>query len=107
MHGGSKTPIIMIVTLMPGIEAASGTLCKNRNGSRVIVTTRKAPSSNPNKVRMYIRSAASYQRTKLYSDAEIAAQKLFSRRQKYVRLLLDNGCPSRAEAWKIAKIVIR
>ena len=97
----------MIVEFAGGITAASGTLCKNRNGSRVIVTTRKAPTSNPNKVRMYIRSAGSYQRTKPYSEAELAAQDLFSRRQKYVKQLLDNGCPSRAEAWKIAKQTIR
>lgn len=97
----------MIVEFAGGIAAASGTLCKNRNGSRVIVTTRKAPSTNPNKVRMYIRSADSYQRTKPYSDAELAAQDLFSRRQKYVKQLLDNGCQSRAEAWKIAKKTIR
>ena len=32
----------MLVEFVDGIIAASGTLCKNRNGSRIIVTTRKA-----------------------------------------------------------------
>ena len=52
----------MEVTLIPGIAAVSGTLCKTKN-ARVIFTTRKASSTNPNKVRMYVRSAESYKRT--------------------------------------------
>ena len=43
----------MEVTLIPGIAAVSGTLCKTKN-ARVIFTTRKASSTNPNKVRMYV-----------------------------------------------------
>ena len=94
----------MIVEFAGGIMSASGTFCKNRNGSRVIVTTRRAPSSSKNKVRMYLRSADSYKRKKPFSDAEIAAQELFTVRQAYVKELLANGtCKSKAEAWKIAK----
>lgn len=94
----------MIVEFAGGVMSASGTFCKNRNGSRVIVTTRRAPSSNKNKVRMYLRSADSYKRKKPFSDAEIAAQELFTVRQAYVKELLANGtCKSKAEAWKIAK----
>ena len=74
----------MIVEFAGGITSASGTLFKNRNGSRVIFTTRRAPSSNKNKVRMYLRSADSYKRKKPLSDAEIAAHDLFTRRAKYV-----------------------
>ena len=92
----------MLVEFAGGIEAASGTLCKNRNGSRVIVTTRKAASKNPNKVRMYIRSAASYQRSSPPSDAELAARELFTKRQAYVSELIGLGC-SKSEAWQIAK----
>ena len=94
----------MIVEFAGGIMSASGTFCKNRNGSRVIVTTRRAPSSSKNKVRMYLRSADSYKRKKPFTDAEIAAQELFTVRQAYVKELLANGtCKSKAEAWKIAK----
>lgn len=96
----------MIVRFAGGIESASGTLCKNRNGSRVIVTTRKAPSSNPNKVRMYIRSASSYKRQKPLSDAEKAAHDLFTRRAKYVKELMDAGI-RRDKAWQTAKITIQ
>ena len=97
----------MIVEFAGGIISGSGTLCKNRNGSRVIVTTRRAPSKSKNKVRMYIRSVESFKRTKPFSDAEIAAQELFTRRQAYVKELITNGkCKSRAEAWKVAKKTI-
>ena len=94
----------MIVQFATGIAYASGTLCKNRDGSRVIVTTRKAASSNPNKVRMYLRSAKSYQRSTKPSAKEIALRELFTRRQAYVQELLASGrYHSKAEAWKIAK----
>jgi len=92
----------MLVEFVDGIIAASGTLCKNRNGSRVIVTTRRAPSTNKGKVRMYIRPASCYQRKTPYSDAEIAAQELFTKRQAYVSELIGLGC-TKSEAWQIAK----
>ena len=92
----------MLVEFVDGIIAASGTLCKNRNGSRVIVTTRRAPSANKGKIRMYLRSANSYKRKTPYSDAEIAAQELFTKRQAYVSELIGLGC-SKSEAWQIAK----
>ena len=98
----------MIVEFAGGITSASGTFCKNRNGSRVIVTTRKAASKNPNKVRMYIRSAASYQRSSPPSDAELAARELFKRRREYVQELLSSGkCKTNARAWQIAKKEIK
>ena len=93
----------MLVEFVDGIIAASGTLCKNRNGSRVIVTTRKAATtSNKGKVRMYLRSANSYKRKTPYSDAEIAAHELFTKRQAYVSELIELGC-TKSEAWQIAK----
>lgn len=98
----------MIIEFTGGIISASGTLCKNRNGSRVIVTTRRAPSDNKNKMRMYIRSAASYQRSGKPSEKEIAARELFAKRQAYVQELLASGSyHSKAEAWKIAKKEIK
>ena len=100
------TPIVereMEVTLIPGIAAVSGTLCKTKS-ARVIFTTRKASSTNPNKVRMYVRSAESYKRTTPPSEKESRARGLFARRQSYVQQLLASGAyHSKAEAWKIAK----
>ena len=96
----------MIVEFAGGITSASGTFCKNRNGSRVIVTTRRAPSSSKNKVRMYLRSADSYKRKQPFSDAEKAAHDLFTRRAKYVKELMDAGI-RRDKAWQTAKIAIQ
>ena len=94
----------MRVELNPAIVSASGTLCKGKNGLRVVVTTRKAPSTNPHKTRMYIRSAASYQRSGEPSEKELAARELFAKRQAYVQELLASGkYHSKGEAWKIAK----
>lgn len=94
----------MKVELIPGIASASGTLCKCKNGARIIVSTRQAPTTNPNKVRMYIRSAESYQRSSKPSANELAARELFTKRQAYVQELIASGrYHSKAEAWKIAK----
>ena len=107
MHGGSKIQIIMIVTLIPGIESISGTANK-KSHKRLVFTTRKAPSTNPNKIRAYIRSAASYQRSSPPSDAELAARELFKRRREYVQELLSSGkCKTNARAWQIAKKEIK
>ncbi len=98
----------MIVEFAGGIISASGTLCKNRNGSRIIVTTRRAPSDNKYKMRMYIRSAASYQRSGKPSEKEMAARELFAKRQAFVQELLASGSyHSKGEAWKIAKREIK
>jgi len=98
----------MFITLMDGIATASGTLCKNKNGSRIIVTTRKAPSTNPKRVRMYIRSNESYERKTPLSEKEIKARELFIERQALVKQLIDSGqAHSKAEAWKIAKEKIK
>jgi len=92
----------MIVEFNSGIVAASGTLCKGRNGERLIVTTRRAPSTNPNKVRMYLRLPK--ERKKPFSDKEKHAQELFTKRQAYVQELMACGrCRSKAEAWRWAK----
>lgn len=94
----------MIVEMIPGIKAASGTLCKSPNGKRVIFTTRKAPSTNPNKIRAYIRSAESYKRKTPPTEKEQQSRSLFARRQAYVQELMASGrYHSKAEAWEIAK----
>ena len=98
----------MIVEFVGGIAAAHGTLRKNPDGSRIVITTRKAASTNPNKVRMYLRSADSYKRKAPVSDKEMAARTLFARRQAYVQELLASGrYHTKAEAWKIAKATIK
>lgn len=94
----------MKVTLIPGIAEISGSTRKH--GKRMVFMTR-TNSEGKRETRMYLRNDDDYKRKKPYSDAELAAQDLFSRRQKYVKQLLDNGCRSRAEAWKIAKKTIR
>ncbi|MBR6829002.1 MAG: hypothetical protein IKM83_00110 [Paludibacteraceae bacterium] len=98
----------MIVEMMPGIKAASGTLCKTPDGRRVIFTTRKAPTTNPNRMRAYIRSAESYKRKTPPSEKEQQCRSLFARRQSYVQELMASGrYHSKAEAWEIAKRDIR
>ncbi len=93
----------MIVTLAAGIESVSGTFSKS-NGRRIIFTTRKAPTSSKNRVRMYLRSDTSYQRKGELTEREIKARELFARRQAYVQELLASGrYHSKAFAWKIAK----
>ena len=98
----------MRVELAPGIKSASGTLMKCKNGTRVIFTTRRAPSSNPCKVRMYIRTAEDYQRSTPVSEREIQIRALFSKRQQRVnQLRAANPKLSLKEAWKIAKDEIK
>ena len=96
----------MVVELNACFDKASGTFCKDKD-FRIILTTRRAPSNNPNKVRMYFRSEESYKRKQPFTDAELAAQELFTRRQAYVKELITNGkCKSKADAWKVAKKTI-
>ena len=98
----------MIVEMMPCIKAASGTLCKSPNGKRVIFTTRKAPTTNPNRMRAYIRSAESYKRKTPPSEKELQSRSLFARRQAFVKKIMASGlCLSKAEVWEIAKRNIR
>ena len=98
----------MRVELVPGIKSASGTLMKCKNGTRVIFTTRRAPSSNPCKVRMYLRYADDYQRSTPVSEREMQVRELFSKRQQRVnQLRAANPKLSKKKAWQIAKNEIR
>ena len=94
----------MKVELMPGIASISGTLFKGKNGLRLVATTRKAPTSNEQKTRLYLRSDESYKRKTPYSKAELKRQDLFAKRQSYVKQLMaaDPGL-SKKEAWSKAK----
>ena len=98
----------MRVELVPGIKLASGTLMKCKNGTRVVFTTRRAPSTNPCKVRMYIRTAEDYQRSTPVSEREMQVRSIFSRRHaRVLQLLAENPKLSKKEAWKIAKNEIK
>jgi len=90
------------------IAAASGTLMKRKNGTRIVFTTRRATSSNPCKVRMYIRTAEDYQRSTPVSEHEIQIRNLFSKRQLRVnQLRAENPKLSVKDAWAIAKYEIK
>ncbi|MBQ3673589.1 MAG: hypothetical protein II928_03860 [Paludibacteraceae bacterium] len=81
---------------------------QNKKRGFFIVTTRRAPSINRNKMRMYLRSAASYQRSSPPSDAELDARALFKKRHEYVLELFASGkCKNKARAWQIAKKEIK
>jgi len=97
----------MKVELIPGIASISGTLYKGKNGMRIVATTRKAPTTNKQKVHMYLRSEESYQRKTPYSKEELKRQELFAKRQSYVKELMaaEPGL-TKKEAWDIAKIDI-
>ena len=94
----------MNVEFIPGIASVSGTLYKGKNGLRIVATTRKAPTTNKQKTRLYLRSDESYQRKTPYSEEELKRQDLFAKRQSYVKQLMaaDPGL-SKKEAWSIAK----
>ena len=94
----------MNVEFIPGITSVSGTLYKGKNGLRLVATTRKAPTTNKQKTRLYLRTADSYQRKTPYSEEELKRQDLFAKRQSYVKQLMaaDPGL-SKKEAWSIAK----
>lgn len=94
----------MLVELIPGINVASGTLMKCKNGARIIFTTRRAPSSNPHKMRMYIRPAESFKRKTPVSKREMQVRSIFAKRQARVRQLMNKfNYLSKKEAWDIAK----
>ena len=96
----------MIVELVDCLKSASGTLCKGKD-CRVIVTTRRASSNNPHKVRMYLRPNECYERKSPPSEKELQARDLFRRRSVKVKELLKNGTyEDRNEAWEAVKKMI-
>ena len=98
----------MRVELAPGIKYASGTLLKCKNGNRVVFTTRRAPSSNPCKVHMYIRTAENYQRSTPVTEREMQVRSIFSKRQaRVLQLMAENPKLSKKDAWAIAKKEIK
>lgn len=96
----------MYVEFADCVKSASGTLCKDKE-CRIIVTTRRAPSNNPHKVRMYLRPNKCYERKGEPSPKEIKARELFKRRAAKVKELVENGtCKDRNEAWGAVKKLI-
>ena len=96
----------MYVELNACFDKASGTFCKDKD-YRIILTTRRAPSNNPNKVRMYLRPNTCYERKSELSPKEIKARELFARRAAKVKELVENGtCKDRNEAWDAVKKMI-
>ena len=96
----------MIVEFADCVKSASGTLCKDKD-CRVIVTTRRAPSNNPHKVRMYLRPNKCYERKGKPSAKELKVRDLFKRRAAKVKELVENGtCKDRNEAWEAVKKMI-
>ena len=77
----------MKITLMPGIEAISGST-KPVHGKRTVFITR-TNAQGKRETRMYFRSAADYQRKSPASQKEMAARSLFKRRQALVRELME------------------
>ena len=97
----------MTVEFIPGIISASGTLAKSKNGTRIVVTTRKAPTTNPCKTRMYLRRASSYKRKSKPSEAEQNARALFAKRQALVKeLMKEKRFKTLKQAWDYVKQVI-
>ena len=75
----------MKITLMPGIESISGSI-KSARGKRTVFITR-TNAKGKRETRMYLRSAADYQRKTPVTEKEMAARSLFARRQTRVREL--------------------
>ena len=92
----------MKITLMPGIDAISGST-KPVRGKRLVFMTR-TNAQGKRETRMYLRSAADYQRKSPVSDKEIAARSLFARRQARVRKLMKtHQFRTLKEAWDFVR----
>ena len=92
----------MKVTLMPGIEAISGST-KPVHGKRTVFITR-TNAKGKRETRMYLRSAADYKRKSPASEKEMAARSLFMRRQALVRELMKaHKFRTLKEAWDFVR----
>ena len=96
----------MKVILMPGIDAISGST-KPVRGKRLVFMTR-TNAQGKRETRMYLRTAADYQRKSPASDKEIATRSLFARRQTRVReLMKTHQFHSLKEAWDFVRNEIK
>ena len=92
----------MICTLIPGIQSISGTANK-KSRIRVVFQTRKSPTTNPNKVRMYLRTAESYERKSTLSEKEIAARERFKKCSNSFANMAEEQKRKYHKEWKAAK----
>ena len=93
----------MKVEFFSGIASASGTFRKLKNGDRIIVTTRKAPTSSKLRTHMYFRSADSYKRKSPVSENELAARSRFATISEKIKNLSPEERMSYQEQWATAK----
>jgi uncharacterized protein (DUF2344 family) len=94
---------IMKVTLMPGIESISGSF-KQKNGTRVVFTTRKAATTNKeDRTRMYLRSEESYQRKTKVTQKEVTIRNRFRDISKAIRALSEEERKVYCHEWEKAE----
>ena len=92
----------MKVTLMPGIDAISGST-KPVRGKRLVFMTR-TNAQGKRETRMYLRSAADYQRKTPATEKEMAARSLFARRRALVQELMEaHKFRTLKEAWDFVR----
>ena len=92
----------MKVTLMPGIDAISGST-KPVRGKRLVFMTR-TNAQGKRETRMYLRTAADYQRKSPVSDKEIAARSLFARRRaRVMELMKAHKFRTLKDAWDFVR----
>ncbi len=84
---------------MPGIESISGSF-KQKNGTRVVFTTRKAPTTNKEcRTRMYLRSEESYRRTTKLSPKEEVTRNRFRDMSKAIKALSEEERKAYGREW--------
>ena len=90
----------MKIELMPGIASMSGTLCKAKDGSRIVFATRKAATTNQNKVRAYFRTADSYKRRTPPSENELKTRGLFANASARMKAMSQDEIEKYRELWR-------
>lgn len=92
----------MKVTLMPGIDAISGST-RPVHGKRTVFITR-TNAQGKRETRMYFRSAADYKRKSPVTEKEMAARSLFARRRALVQELMKaHKFHSLKDAWDFVR----
>jgi len=90
----------MKVEFLSGIASASGTFRKLKNGDRIIVTTRKAPTSSKLRTHMYFRSADSYKRKSPVSENERKARARFATIAEQIKNLSPEQKKDYQQQWR-------
>ena len=97
----------MKIELMPGIASMSGTLCKAKDGSRIVFATRKAATTNQNKVRAYFRTADSYKRRTPPSENELKTRGLFANANARMKAMSQDEIEKYRKQWVAANYAWR